>query len=155
MLAGVMLGSSVLLVPTYLYLNRDISTRQSHVAQLDASLGLAHGKETTAQLNDLTSTATYLARLASTTQATAALRMALAVPRPGIVLTGITFQPPVHANDGKMTLNGTATTREALRAYNDALSALPSVSSVDLPISAYAKDKDIPFTITLTGTLSP
>ncbi len=54
-----------------------------------------------------------------------------------------------------MTVSGMAATRDALRQYATALGGLPYVSKADLPISAYAKDSDITFTITLTGTLTP
>lgn len=155
LLSGVVIGSGALLVPSYLYLNHEIAMRQSRLAELDASLARANGTQSKAELADLTATATYLARLATTTEATAAFRGVLSLARPGITLSGLTYSPPVRGNDGKMTLTGMASTRETLRTYNDALSALPYVSSVDLPISAYAKERDIPFMITLTGTLSP
>jgi hypothetical protein len=54
-----------------------------------------------------------------------------------------------------MEITGVADTREDLRGYDAALSALPYVSSVDLPISVYAKSSSIPFSISLTGSLTP
>jgi len=48
-----------------------------------------------------------------------------------------------------------ADNRETLRQYLGVLDALPQVAKAELPISAYAKEKDIGFTITLTGTLEP
>lgn len=154
-LAGVALVSGIMLVPSYLYLEHQIQVRERSIAAADANLALSHGKETNARLSALSDTATYLARLATTTTATGALRGVLAVPRPGITLTGLTFTPPTHSGDGQMVLTGSAATREALRTYDDALTQLPFVANADLPISAYAKDADIPFTITLTGTLMP
>src|SRR5262249_11864932 len=106
-------------------------------------------------LASITSTATYLSRLATTSPATAALRGVLAVPRPGITLSGFTYQPRIHAADGTMNLTGTASTRETLRAYTDALGQLPYIADVNLPIGAYAKESNIPFTIVLTGSLTP
>lgn len=153
--SAVALGSGALLVPSYLYLSHEIGSRQAQLRDLDAQLAAAHGKETTAELAQLTQTAAYLARLATSTPATAAFRGVLSVPRTGIAISGLSYSQSVKGNDGRMTLTGTAATREALRAYNDALSALPYVSNVDLPISAYAKETAIPFTITLTGSLSP
>lgn len=47
-------------------------------------------------------------------------------------------------------LRGTATTRAALAAFRDSLLAHPRIARVDLPISNFAKDRDITFTVTLT-----
>ncbi len=154
-LSGIAVGSGALLVPSYLYLVHEIQVHETNIQDLDGRLAQVNGPETKAELASLTSTATYLARLSTTSPATAAFRGVLAVPRTGITLTGLTYLPATHGADGKMTLTGTAATRESLRAYDDALSALPYVDSADLPISAFAKDSDIPFVISLTGTLSP
>lgn len=154
-LSAVGFGSGALLAPSYLYLTHEIQAKETQLHDLDAKLAAAHGQEASLEFASLTQTAVYLSRLSSTTVATAAMRGVLSVPRTGIVLSGITFLPPAHGNDGKMSLTGTAATRETLRAYDAALSALPYVSNTDLPIGAYAKDSDIPFVITLTGTLSP
>ncbi len=154
-LAGVVIASGALLVPTYLYVNQQVAMRQERIATLDSELGATQGKETSKRLAALGSTAGYLARLATTTTATAALRGVLATPRAGITLSGFTYAAPAGAAKGKMSVKGVAATRESLRAYNDALTALPFVSLVDLPISAYAKERDIPFVITLSGALTP
>jgi hypothetical protein len=49
-----------------------------------------------------------------------------------------------------VALRGTATTRTALAAFRDALLAHPDIARVDLPISNFAKDRDIAFAVTLT-----
>lgn len=154
-LTGVVIASGALLVPTYLYVNQQTTMSEQRIAALDMELGATQGKETSQRLATLSTTAGYLARLATTTTATAALRGVLAAPHGGIILSGFTYSPPAGTAKGKMTLKGVAATRESLRAYNDALTALPFVSLVDLPISAYAKERDIPFVITLSGTLTP
>lgn len=45
---------------------------------------------------------------------------------------------------------GTANDRQALAAFRDILVAQEVVSAVDLPLSNLAKDKDIPFEVTIT-----
>lgn len=154
-LTVVVVGSGALLVPAYLYLGEQTEARQAYVKTLDKELADAKEKGTSQRLTALTEGATYLARLATTTTATGAFRGVLAAPRTGVTLTGFTYTSPTQGTNGRMDLKGQATTREALRAYTEALSALPFVSNVELPISAYAKERDIPFTITLTGTLRP
>ncbi|MEK7602563.1 MAG: hypothetical protein AAB472_03705 [Patescibacteria group bacterium] len=152
----VILGSGVLLIPSYLYLNQEIQLKEKQAADIDARLSSTEGKEANVRLLSLTQNANYLSRLATTSSATAAVKAVLNVPRNGITLTGFTYTPAsAKGIDGKMTLKGTASTRETLRAYVAALAALPFVSNADLPISAYAKENNIPFVITLTGTLLP
>ena len=154
-IAAVIIGSGALLMPSYLYLNQQIQSREAEVAGLDARLANSEGKEENKRLLALSGSATYLARLATSSSATGALRGVLAVPRSGITLTALSYVPPTHGTDGKMVIGGMASTREALRSYDLVLTALPFVSNVDLPISSYAKETDIPFSITLTGTLMP
>lgn len=154
-LAAVVIGSGALLVPSYLYLHQEIQSRETQAKDLDARLANTEAKEASKRLITLSSNATYLARLASTTSATAALRGVLAVPRSGITLSALSYTPPIKGNDGKMLLSGVASTRETLRAYNQSLATLPYVTNAELPISAYAKESNIPFSITLTGTLMP
>lgn len=49
-----------------------------------------------------------------------------------------------------VVLGGTASTRTALATFRDALLTHPKIVKVDLPISNFAKDKDISFTVTFT-----
>ena len=76
----------------------------------------------------------------------------LVIPRPGIVLSGFDYEPSVGKSAGTLAVSGTATTRDALRNYQLALEGASFARSADLPVSAYAKDTDITFTITVTLT---
>lgn len=154
-LSAVVIGSGALLVPSYLFLNREVRSRETQLHALDEQLVSAQGKQTNMRLSALSDSASYLARLATTSSATAVLRGVLSVPRSGITLNGFTYTPPAKATPGKLSLKGVASTRETLRAYDEALAALPFVTNADLPISAYAQDSDIQFTIALTGSLLP
>lgn len=154
-LAVVTLAGGALLVPSYLYLNSEIQARSERVAALDAELAATAGTEASSRLTTLSSNATYLARLASTSSATAALRNLFTAPRTGITLSSFSITPAKRGTDGSLTLTGVASTRETLRAYNEALSQLPGVTNGDLPISTFAKDSNIPFSIKLTGSLEP
>lgn len=145
----------VLLVPAYLYAHTQAAREQEELDRIAASASSAQERAVNAQINAVQSDIAYLGRLASLPTASGAIRAVLAVPHPGITLSGFTFTAPTNTAQAEMTVTGTASTRDALRAYVASLGQLSYVSKADLPISAYAKDSAIPFTVTLTGSLKP
>lgn len=153
MCAGVIVVHGVLLMPSYLYLDSQVKERTSGLAAIEAQLERSEEKEVSARIASLTVDATYLARLAGLPKASAAVSAVTELPRPGIQLTGFSFAPA--EGGAMMTVSGVATTREALRAYERTLSDQAYITSATLPISAYAKDSDIAFTVTLTGPFLP
>lgn len=155
LLAAALVVHGVLLLPSYLYLHQQVVDRQARVASLDAALTGSEGQQVNARVETLDANATYLARLSNAASASASIRTVLSTPHTGIRLIGFTYAPPLGAAPGRIGVTGIADTRESLRRYDAALAALPFVISADLPISAYAKESDIEFTITLTGPLTP
>jgi hypothetical protein len=148
--------SGLLLLPSYLYVHGEVVRGREALALIDAAqLSEAEASVKTRSENLVAATGN-LARLAQAPQASAALRAILELPRTGIALTGFTYAAANTAEEkNRMDVSGIADSREALRNYVAALDALPFVDSAELPISAYARETDIPFTITLTGTLKP
>jgi hypothetical protein len=142
-----------LLVPTYLYLHDLVLIERTHLAEITENLASSGEGEIKARRTHLRESADQLLALASAPSASAVIRAILLVPHTGIVITSFAFHKP--SPDGRLTITGTASTREALRQYQLALSSLSFAKSADLPLSAYAKESDIPFTITLTGPLTP
>lgn len=145
----------VLLLPTYLYAKNEVARGREELAKLKESAQSAGEAGIAPRAELLKTTATNLARLTSSPTASAAMRAVLQVPRPGIVLTGFTFTAPSGDASARMQVTGIASSRDALQQYAAALGQLPFVTSADLPISAYAQESDIDFTITLAGTLRP
>jgi hypothetical protein len=79
------------------------------------------------------------------------IQKVLGIPRPGITLSGFSYTPAVSASAlTSIVISGTSATRDALRSYQLALQNAPFARSVTLPVSAYASDKDLTFSITLT-----
>ncbi|MDB5190433.1 MAG: hypothetical protein JWN49_759 [Parcubacteria group bacterium] len=146
----------LLLIPSYLYTSSRVVSEQKELDTITNSLQSSEEKQANTRITALRANVTYLGRLSTLPTASAAVRALLAVPRDGIRLGGFTFTAPgTAAATGKMSVTGVASTRDSLRLYTLALQQLPFISSVDLPISAYAKESNIPFTITLTGSLTP
>lgn len=144
----------LLLFPTYLYLEQEVNTREAKLEALKAASALAAEGEVGTRIDTLTKAATQLSSLANRPTGSGTVRAVLSVPRPGITLSSFAFAP-AEGGESKMVISGSASTRAALRTYRETLDALPYVTKADLPISAYAKETDIGFAITLTGTLLP
>lgn len=149
------IAHGMLLIPSYLYAHTEVAREQDELNRIAASASSAQEKAIKAQINSVQSDITYLGRLSTLPTASGATRAVLAVPHPGITLSGFTFTAPSNTSSAQMTVTGTASTRDALRSYVSSLGQLSYVSKADLPISAYAKDSAIPFTVTLTGSLKP
>lgn len=155
LLVVLVLIHGLLLVPSYLYADQQLRAREAQLAELEAAGSGATEQELKGRIEALETKAKQLAALSTQTSASGAVRAVLAAPRPGIRIHGFTYAPATTADGNRMTLNGTAATRESLRAYLSTLDALPYVTKAELPISAYAEVSDIEFTITLTGSFLP
>lgn len=150
LLSGVILVHGVLLLPSYLYVRNQVEERTASLAVLTTTLAGSEEKEISTRVAALGEDSAHLARLSSVPKASAAVRAITALPRSGIRLTGFSFTPKTGA-ETIMSVSGVATTREALRTFEQSLANQPFITSADLPISAYAKESNISFTISLTG----
>lgn len=153
LLSGVTVVHGVLLLPSYMYLRNQVGERAASLAALTSTLAGSEEKEISTRVAALAQDSAHLARLSSVPKASAAIRAIAALPRSGIRLTGFSFAPKEGA-ESTMLVSGVATTREALRTFEQSLAGEPFISSADLPISAYAKESDISFTISLTGSFT-
>ncbi len=71
----------------------------------------------------------------------------------GILVTGFIYTPPsdIKSTDvSTVDISGVASNRIVLAAFNDALKKDKVFKSVFIPISSFAKEKDIQFTVKLT-----
>lgn len=146
-------ASGVLMAPTYLKMSEKVAVEQEHLARLTNTLGSSEEQEVGARLTRLSSDTEYLQQLSKGSSGSEALRAVLSVPHGGVVITRVAYSR--GQSDNTLILSGTAATRDTLRRYYNTLSALPYVAKADLPIGTYAKETELNFTITLTGTLTP
>lgn len=154
MLATATAMGAAMLLPAYLSLMQERAVKEADLARLSALLGNTQEKEVGERLSALARDAEHLSRLADRPSTSGAVRMILGVPKEGIEIRHIAFR---SASGGSHTVavSGTAATRAALQHYDQALAALPSVESTDLPIGTYAKETDLEFIITLKGQFTP
>lgn len=141
-----------LLLPSYMYLSKTIAAKEATITALGNAFKNADQQAADTELSTLVHNAAYLNSLSKESSVSAALAAILALPRPGVKVTGFSFVPPKGSTAGTLSVSGVAASRDALRSYNLALEAVPGVTSADLPVSAYARESNITFTITLTGT---
>lgn len=145
--------ATLLLVPTYVYLAMTTRVKEVQLANIQSSLSLSDEKELSARLASLTEQTNFLLALEKASSASATTREALAISRPGIALSGLSYTPAADTKSATLVISGTAATRDSLRRYQLALEEASFAEAADLPVSAYAKDSNINFAITVT--LSP
>ena len=145
--------AAVLLVPTYIFLVADVNAKEARLTNIKASLSSGEEATLSKRLAILSSNASSLISLSNTSSVSALVRSVLAIPRPGVTLSGfahIAHTAGSSKTHGALTLSGVAATRDALRNYQLALQGESFVSSAELPVSVYAKDSNIAFTITIS-----
>jgi hypothetical protein len=154
MVAVLVVIHGVLLIPSYLYVQQQLGVQKEALARLAQAKVSDTENQLNQRLGNISSEATYLSGLSKTPTSSGVIQAILAVPRPGIQISGFSFASQKGAQPS-LQITGVASTRETLRSYDQALSALPFVSNVNLPISDYAQANNINFSIDLTGTLLP
>ncbi len=146
---GLTLCAMILLIPTYVLLESSAQAKKIELTRIESTLSSIEDATLLARLTTLSKNADTLIALSNTPAISTVLRTLLAVSRPGITLSGFTYTPALDKTLNTITVSGSAVTREALRSYQIALQGLSFARSALLPVSAYAKNADIPFTITL------
>ncbi|MFA6519367.1 MAG: hypothetical protein WCT41_00890 [Candidatus Paceibacterota bacterium] len=150
MITALTFAAALLLVPTYIFLNQSASAKATRLASIESTLSSSEEKTLSEQLATLARDAAALVALGDIPSASGILRTALAVPHPGIALSGLAYTPAEAKVPGTLAITGIAATRDALRTYQLAVQSAPFAAEANLPVSAYAKDANITFTITVT-----
>lgn len=144
------LSAGVLLIPTYVFLNGNANEKKVSLAHIESTLSSADEVALQGRLAALSTNAAALVALSDAPSVSALIRDMLSVSHPGITLSRISFTPSTGKSSGTIAVSGSAATRDALRNYQLALEGARFARSAVLPVSAYAKDSDIAFTITIT-----
>jgi hypothetical protein len=147
------LAAGVLLIPTYVLLEGNANAKKERLASMEASLSSSDEAALSARLLALSNNAAKLATLSSAPSASATIREALAISRPGITLSSFAYTPAAGAAAATLVISGVSATRDALRNYQLTLQGAPFARAATLPVSAYANDTNINFAITVTLAL--
>lgn len=143
--------AAVLRIPLLILEQGQARTSKGQADALSVKLASMGVNDSDSRLKVLSDNLTYLFRLSSTTSVTTTITTFTELPHPGISITGVNYTAGDKKALGKVTISGTAVSREALQKYVAALENTPLVRNTDLPISTYAKESDIPFVITVNG----
>lgn len=144
------IAAGALLMPAYVFLAGSERTKAERLAAIDSAVVPADDAAFAARLATISKNVSALIALSKTPSISALLRETLSIARPGLTLSGFSYAPATAKTAAALTVTGIAATRETLRSYQLALQAAPFARSAALPVSAYAEDTDIPFTITIT-----
>ncbi len=141
---------SLLLVPVRLMLHQAILEKEGELASLQTASTTSDRITIGERLDRLLKNVAAVKALSGSGSASTALRNVLEIPREGIVLTGLTYTP---SQPSTLIVTGVAATRDNLHDYQAALQRAAFVRASQLPVSSYAKNMQVPFTITLTLSL--
>lgn len=144
----VMVIHSVLLIPSYVFLEARILDQTTEKEFLGKNLEASGSSEVENRIKELSQSINLLETLKDAPSFVATTNSILAVSRTGIVLTQISYDPT--KKEGQVELRGTAADREALRGFVARLEAREGTGSVTFPIGNLSRDKDLPFTISIT-----
>lgn len=147
--SALVLIAAILVIPTYVFLSSSASTKTARLAEIKSTYSIDETLLSSRLVALSHNTATLIA-LSNGPSASKVISAVLSVSRPGVTLSGFGYAMGSVGNKSTLTISGIAATRESLRGYQLALQGYPFVAAASLPVSAYAKDADISFTITIT-----
>lgn len=143
----------VLLLPTYVLLSSSLRGEEARLASFESNLDPTDGADISKRIYAISNNLKSLASLGSEPSVSAILRTALAVPHKGIYLSGFSYVPvigvPPSQRPATLVISGIAKSRADLHEYEKALASAPFAVSTNLPVSTYAIENNIPFSITI------
>lgn len=138
---------ALLLIPTQLLLAQMLEVKQSELATLEANHTTSDQASVSGRLHTLLNNVAAVTALKNSSSMSGTLQKILAMPHAGITIFNMSYTlgtPPT------LLISGTAATRDDLHNYQAAMQAASFIHTSSLPVSSYAKDVLVPFTITVT-----
>lgn len=152
LITALVLAAGALLVPAYVFLVQSAHAKAARLVTIEAALSSNDDAGLSTRLATLARNAATLAKLADAPSVSSTLRETLGVAHPDVALTSFIYTSATTKTPATLALSGIAATRNALRGYQLALQGASFIRSADLPVSAYAKDTNNVFTITVILT---
>ena len=139
---------AALLIPTYVLITSQLQVYEEQYTETEAqNASYAELEQIVTVAN---ATAQRVLQRAKEPSFSTLLEELSAVTDASIRLNTVTMnRDPKTKNIEQVQISGDASTREALAAFRNALEAHERFASAELPLSNLAKDKDVPFNITI------
>ena len=142
--------ASFLLLPSFVLSSAKEKAAVHRFATLSAEVERASGAKLRDLLADIQSRLRFFSRKAPAARWHELLTQLVSLKTNTVSLTAISFTGG-ESGTRLVTIAGTARDRTGLRAFAKSLERVSSFEKIDVPISNYAKDTDIEFSIHITG----
>ncbi|OHA26429.1 MAG: hypothetical protein A3D52_02140 [Candidatus Taylorbacteria bacterium RIFCSPHIGHO2_02_FULL_44_36] len=148
-LASLLLGCGLLL-PSYILIKAKQAELKANLVSLK-NLRQADGGEKVYKILEAADQRVDFLLFQPAPSLTAAVKEILVRRPAGVKITGLTYHPQADAagRSVAMALTGVAASREAIVAFVKELQTEPSFSSINVPVSSFAKGRNIEFSLTL------
>ncbi len=150
MVMMLVLVATILLLPSYVFLSKNENAKKSQLMSIGSETSSDDEKKLSTRLSLLSDNTKRLVAMNKTQSISTIVNKVLAINHSGISLSGFSYTSAVGDKSGVLVVSGTASTRGALRNYQLVLESSSFALSANLPVSAYAKDSQIEFSITIT-----
>lgn len=141
--------SAVFLLPSYIISSAKDDEVMEKVDAVTTSTILQEGNELNARLSQ-TNLKLEALRPSMAGLSVDAVHLVLVHKKPGIQLTGFAYRKG-EKETAQLSVSGMASTRDVLLEFVKELKAENAFSDVQLPVSNFAKDKNIEFNLEVTG----
>lgn len=154
-LAAIIFISAVLLLPTFIISYGKYSEIRSRLAIVESELGAKNTDTSVADLRDISDSISALNLFANQKPILPIIEGIVVAKPDGIALRGLVFTPSqavsaeIPVAPLVIDLSGVAKTRKDLVAFQEKMKLDTFFSSVTVPLSNFAKDKDITFSMKL------
>ncbi len=145
--------SSVFLIPVYISTHGRFAIVDQQKKDLEAQISRSENNDDAEKVKEIVSAVGVLKQYAPKELPSSVFNRILVNKPKGVVITGFIYTPPSTPFSEDLTtvdISGMAVSRVALAGFNDALKKDKVFKSVFIPISSFAKDRDIQFTVKLT-----
>lgn len=147
-LVAAMIAVAVLYIPAYVLIQSQISAYEETFQAAEQNDGSY--KKIESVIEHTNAVAQHLLQGVQTQSFSAIIDELERLSGPAVAVEEISSERHVEGHIETVRVKGVAATREKLAAYRDALQGHYMFGKAELPISNLAKDREVPFTITLT-----
>ncbi len=136
------------LVPSYVLVSARLSDAESRKSTLAQGGDTVKIDETEKELDAIRQKITILGPISERVPVSTAIAQLFSRVPEGVVLSSFS----IRRQGGAIVVSGTAKNRETLVAFSKALEGDAFFKKVELPVSNFTKGKDVPFTMSLSGS---